>query len=81
MSETVLTALRAATGKWKHSEILVTESRPNNGGMTTAIRLGDHGVPVTARIDAWITEQKKQLALLVCGAGSVLEDRSAIYKT
>jgi translation initiation factor 2B subunit (eIF-2B alpha/beta/delta family) len=80
LSETVLTALREAARRGLRFNVLVTESRPNNDGRTTAKSLAEIGVEVRIGIDAGVGVLLRQADLMLIGAEAILSDGSAICK-
>lgn len=80
LSETVMSTLRQARQQGKKFRVLVTESRPNRDGLTTAALLAEMGVPVAISIDACIGELVPQADMMLIGAEAVMADGSAICK-
>lgn len=80
LSETVLGALMAAAEAGVRFRVLVSESRPNSDGLTTARTLAQGGVPVEAGTDAGMGELMAQSDLMLVGAEAVLSDGAAICK-
>lgn len=80
LSETVLTVLRAAAKRGLRFKVVVTESRPNNDGRSTARALAESGVTVQIGIDAAVGELLPQADLMLIGAEAILSDGSAICK-
>ncbi len=80
LSETVMGTLRLAHEKGKQFRVLVTESRPNHDGLTTAALLDEMGIPVSVSIDACIGELVPQAELMLVGAEAIMADGSAVCK-
>lgn len=80
LSETVLTVLRAAAKQGLRFKVIVTESRPNNDGRSTATSLARSGIEVWIGIDAAVGELLPQADLMLIGAEAILSDGSAICK-
>jgi translation initiation factor 2B subunit (eIF-2B alpha/beta/delta family) len=80
LSETVLGAIRQVARSGAKFSVLVTESRPNVDGLTTALALADEGVHVEVGIDAGIGELVPLADVVLVGAEAVLSDGSAICK-
>jgi translation initiation factor 2B subunit (eIF-2B alpha/beta/delta family) len=75
-----LRTLRAAWSLGKRFEVLVTESRPNNDGLSTAATLAQDGVPVRVSVDACLGELVPQADVMIVGAEAIMADGSAICK-
>ena len=80
LSETVLTALRQARKRGLAFKVILTESRPNNDGLSTARSLAEIGVEVELGIDAGVGELARRADLMLIGAEAILSDGSAICK-
>jgi translation initiation factor 2B subunit (eIF-2B alpha/beta/delta family) len=80
LSETVLTALREARNRGLMFKVVLTESRPNNDGLSTARSLAEIGVEVELGIDAGAGELVRRANLMIIGAEAILSDGSAICK-
>lgn len=80
LSETVLNSLLQVWERGKRFNVFVTESRPNNDGFVTAIRLSDHGIPVVYGLDACIPEFVSRSHVVVSGTEAVLESGNVICK-
>lgn len=80
LSETVLTTLRNVWKSGKRFDVSVTESRPNNDGVTTAKKLVELGIPVLISIDSGIPEMLSNADLMVVGAEAILTNGGAICK-
>jgi translation initiation factor 2B subunit (eIF-2B alpha/beta/delta family) len=80
LSETVLTALREARKRGLAFKVILTESRPNNDGLSTARSLTEIGVEVELGIDAGAGEMVRRADLMLIGAEAILSDGSAICK-
>lgn len=80
LSETALRTLREAARRGKRFKVLVTESRPNNDGLVTAVELSKEGVDVAVSIDACIAELIRQADLMMVGAEAIMPDGSAVCK-
>lgn len=80
LSETVLGALRQARKRGLKFKVILTESRPNNDGLSTARSLAQIGVEVELGIDASAGELVRQADLMLIGAEAILSDGSAICK-
>jgi translation initiation factor 2B subunit (eIF-2B alpha/beta/delta family) len=80
LSETALRTLREAARQSKRFRVLVTESRPNNDGLVTAMELSEAGVEVSVSIDACIAELIRQADLMIVGAEAIMPDGSAVCK-
>ena len=81
LSETVMRTLLQAGQNGVRFSVLVTESRPNNDGRSTAKSLAEAGIPVEISIDACMSELMRQADLMIIGAEAILADGSAICKT
>jgi translation initiation factor 2B subunit (eIF-2B alpha/beta/delta family) len=80
LSETALRTLREAARRGKRFRVLVTESRPNNDGLVTAVELSKEGVDVSVSLDACIAELIPQSDLMMVGAEAIMPDGSAVCK-
>jgi translation initiation factor eIF-2B subunit delta len=80
LSETVLRALREARDRGLTFKVILTESRPNNDGLSTARSLAEIGVEVELGIDANAAELVRRADLMLIGAEAILSDGSAICK-
>lgn len=80
LSETVLASLENLWEQGKRFRVFVTESRPNNDGLTTAKRLAQIGTPVTVSIDSCLPAMIESCQLILSGAEAVLCDGGAICK-
>jgi translation initiation factor 2B subunit (eIF-2B alpha/beta/delta family) len=80
LSETVLYTLRAARQMGQQFRVAVTESRPNNDGLVTAISLAREGIEVEVGIEGNIGEMIPRADVMLVGAEAILSDGSAICK-
>jgi translation initiation factor 2B subunit (eIF-2B alpha/beta/delta family) len=80
LSETVLGAMREARNRGLTFKVIVTESRPNNDGRSTARSLAEIGVAVEIGIDAGVGELVRRADLMLIGAEAILSDGSAVCK-
>ncbi len=80
LSETALRALKEASAQGKRFQVLVTESRPNCDGLTTARELAASGIDVEVTIDVAMAELVARADLVLVGAEAIMADGSAICK-
>lgn len=80
LSETVMRTLQQAHQEGKRLKVLVTESRPNCDGLTTAALLSRAGIPVAISLDACMGELVPQADMMLIGAEAVMADGSVIAK-
>jgi ribose 1,5-bisphosphate isomerase len=80
LSETVLTTLRQAGTFRPPIRVIVTESRPNNDGLSTALSLAEIGIEVDLGLDGNLGDLIRRADLVMIGAEAILSDGSAICK-
>jgi translation initiation factor 2B subunit (eIF-2B alpha/beta/delta family) len=80
LSETVLGVLLELYRRGRLHRVAVTESRPNNDGWTTALRLADKGVNVCLTIDAAMPAAIENSHLMVSGSEIINPDGSIVGK-
>lgn len=80
MSSTVYRMIEAAVARGKHIEVVTTESRPGNEGLTTLKRLCPQGVQVTVGIDAALVELMKGCSAVYVGSDNVTSAGDCLAK-
>lgn len=80
LSETVLAVLHRARDLGMALSVLVTESRPNGDGRTTASTVAGDQAHVEIGIDASIAELIPRADVMFVGAEAILSDGSAVCK-
>ncbi len=80
LSETVMRTMREARARGKDFSVLITESRPNRDGLTTAAELAKEGIPAFLSVDACVGELVVRADQVLIGAEAIMADGSAICK-
>ncbi len=80
LSETVLGVLLELHRRRKISQVIVTESRPNNDGWDTARRLAEQKLKVQLTIDAAMPAAIENAHLMLSGAEVIRPDGSVVGK-
>jgi translation initiation factor 2B subunit (eIF-2B alpha/beta/delta family) len=80
LSETVLLCLFELFKRGKVGRVYVTESRPNNDGLLTAIKLANSGFEVQLTIDAAVPNVIEKSNLMVSGAEIITHEGDVIGK-